>query len=95
MTCLVVRYEDMSDNTISISQLKMNPAAAIAQAMDYPLEVLNKGKSQAYLVGKKMFDKIVEYMEDIEDNRAIADAIKSGELEQATDYEEFAKTLGL
>ena len=84
----------MSDNTISISQLKMNPAAAIAQAVDYPLEVLNKGKSQAYLVGKRMFDNIVEYLEDKEDNRAIEDAIKSGDLEKGTDFEEFVKTLG-
>lgn len=84
----------MSDNTISISQLKMNPAAAIAQAVDYPLEVLSKGKSQAYLIGKKMFENIVEYLEDIEDNRAIEDAIKSGDLEKGTDFEEFVKTLG-
>lgn len=84
----------MSDNTISISQLKMNPAAAIAQSMDYPLEVFSKGKSQAYLVGKKMFDSIVEYMEDIEDYRAIDEAIKTGEINQATDFEEFVKTLG-
>jgi antitoxin StbD len=85
----------MSDNTISISQLKMNPAAAIAQAVDYPLEVISRGRSQAYLVSKKLFESIVEYLEDIEDNKSIAAAKKSGELKQATDYEEFAKTLGL
>lgn len=84
----------MSDNTISISQLKMNPAVAIAQASDYPLEVLNKGKSQAYLVSKKLFENIVEYLEDLEDNRAIDDAIKSGDLEKGTDFDEFVKTLG-
>lgn len=82
------------NNTISISDLKANPAAAIAQAVDYPLEVLSKGKSQAYLVGKKMFEKIVEYMEDIEDYRAIDDAVKSGDINKTTNFNEFVKTLG-
>jgi|GEM_PF-1095273 len=82
-------------NSITISQLKMNPMAAINMADDYPLEVFNRGTSKAYLVGKKLFDQIVEWMEDMEDKRAIDYALKSGELDEAEDFEEFAAKLGI
>lgn len=84
----------MSDNTISISQLKMNPAAAIAQAVDYPLEVISRGKSQAYLVGKQLFEKIMDYMEDQEDIATVK-SIKPEEYKEARDFEEFARELGI
>jgi len=84
----------MNDNTISISQLKMNPSAAIAQAMDYPLEVISRGKSQAYLVGKQLFEKIMDYMEDQEDIATVK-SIKPEEYKEARDFEEFARELGI
>ncbi|MFH2019228.1 MAG: type II toxin-antitoxin system Phd/YefM family antitoxin [bacterium] len=82
-------------NSISISQLKMNPSAAIELASDYPLEVMSRGKSKAYLVGNKLFEKMVEFMEDVEDRKMVDEAIKSGELGKGRDFEEFAKELGL
>lgn len=94
MTCSVVTYCHMSDNTISISQLKMNPAAAIAQSINFPLEVESRGKTQAYLVGKKLFEKIIEYMEDQEDIATVK-SIKPEEYKQAGDFEEFARELGI
>lgn len=63
--------------SISISQLKTNPAAAIDQAIDYPLAVLSRSKVKAYLVGKDLFEKIVEFLEDWEDRRAIKSIKKS------------------
>lgn len=84
----------MSDNTISISQLKMNPAAAIAQSISYPLQVASRGKTQAYLVGRKLFEKIVEYMEDQEDIKTIK-SIKPEEYKEARNFEEFARELGI
>lgn len=84
----------MNSNTISISDLKMNPAAAIAQASDYPLEVLSKGKSQAYLVGKALFERIIEHLEDQEDITAIK-SIKTEEYKEARDFEEIASELGI
>ena len=82
-------------DSISISQLKMNPSAAISMADDYPLEVMSRGKSKAYLVGKRLFDRIVEYMEDLEDKKLVDEVIKNGELGTGTDFEEFAKELGI
>ncbi|MBU1322460.1 type II toxin-antitoxin system Phd/YefM family antitoxin, partial [Patescibacteria group bacterium] len=45
--------------TISVSELKANPAAAINQALDYPLAVLSRSKVKAYLVGKDLFEKLL------------------------------------
>ncbi|MFH2085935.1 MAG: prevent-host-death protein [bacterium] len=83
----------MDNNTISITQLKMNPAAAIAQASDYPLEVISRGKSQAYLVGKKLFENIVDYLEDQEDLKAVKD-LKS-EYPKGRPVEELMSELGI
>ncbi len=82
-------------NSVSISQLKMNPSAVIAAAQDYPVAVDNRNKTTGYVVGKKLFEKITEWMEDMEDRRAVEYAVKSGELDEATDFEEFAKELGI
>lgn len=82
-------------NTIAISQLKANPAAAILMADDYPLEVVSRGKSKAYLVGKKLFEQLIEYVEDVEDRRLVAEMKKNGELGKGRDFEEFAKELGI
>lgn len=84
----------MDTNTVSITELKTNPAAAIAQAADFPLSVANRGKTQAYLVGKKLFEKIIEYLEDQEDIATVK-SIKREEYAEARDFEEFARELGI
>ncbi|MCE7898246.1 MAG: prevent-host-death protein [bacterium] len=84
----------MSDNTISISELKINPAAAIAQATDYPLQVLSKGKGKAYLIGKQLFEKLIERLEDYDD-AALVKSIKPEEYKNARNFEEVARDLGL
>lgn len=77
--------------TISISQLKANPAAAISGAQDYPLAVQNRNTIKAYLVGKSLFEKLVVFLEDVEDKKAI----KSIDLDDKRDFEEFASDLGV
>lgn len=85
----------MDSNTISISALKTNPAMAIAQAVDYPLEVISRGKSQGYLVSKQLFEALIERLENAQDKKTVELAIKNGDLEKASDFEEFAKELGI
>lgn len=82
-------------NSISISQLKMNPSAVFAAAQDYPVAVDNRNKTTGYVVGKKLFEKMVEFMEDVEDRKMVDEMIKNGELGKGRDFEEFAKELGL
>lgn len=77
--------------TASITQLKMNPMAVIASAEDYPVQMQNRSKTVGYFVGKDLFEKMVEYLEDIEDSKVI----EKTDFTKGTDFEEFAKELGI
>lgn len=81
-------------STISISDLKANPAAAILQSQDYPLAVQNRNDTEAYLVGKNLFEKIVIYLEDMEDKKAI-ESLKKSDYQNAVPLDDLAKELGL
>jgi len=77
--------------TISISQLKTNPSSVIAQAADYPVVIENRNKTQAYLVGKALFEKIIALLEEKED---IA-AVKNTDFSKGRNFDEVAKELGV
>lgn len=77
--------------TASISDLKTKPASIIAQAADYPVAIQNRGKTKAYLVDKEIFDKMVAYLEDEVD----AKAVRETDFSKGRDFEEVARELGL
>ena len=78
-------------NTISISQLKINPSSALAQAADYPIAIENRNKVQGYVVGKALFEKIIAFLEDKEDGVAI----KNTDFSKGRNFENVAQELGL
>ncbi|MEI6690423.1 MAG: antitoxin [bacterium] len=78
-------------NSISITELKTNPAAAFFAADDYPVPVMSRNSVRGYVVGKDLFEKMLLWMEDKMD----ADAIKNADFSTKTDFEEFAKELGV
>lgn len=78
-------------NTTTISQLKVNPSAIIAQAADYPVAVENRNEVTAYLVGKSLFERLLAYLEDRIDRAAVAGA----DFSKAKDFETVAKSLGI
>lgn len=78
-------------NTISISQLKMNPSAVIAQATDYPVAVENRSTVTAYVVGKRLFEKLTGYLEDKLDIAAVVKA----DFSKGKDFEVVAHNLGI
>ena len=77
--------------SISISQLKSSPSLAIADAQDYPVAIQNRNNTKAYLVGKSLFEKMIVYLEDAEDKKAL----KNIDLNDKRDFEDFASELGL
>jgi len=77
--------------TISISQLKVNPSSAIALAADYPVAVENRDKVTAYLLGKDLFERLLEYLEDVEDRTII----RKTDFSKGEDFEKVVKDLGL
>lgn len=77
--------------TISISQLKANPAAVIASSEDYPVAIQKRNKTKAYVVGGDLFEKMVRYLEDVVDRRAVREA----DYGKGRDFEEVAAELGI
>ncbi|OGB84933.1 hypothetical protein A2994_01250 [candidate division Kazan bacterium RIFCSPLOWO2_01_FULL_48_13] len=77
--------------SLSISQLKVNPAKAILASGDYPVAIENRGEVEAYLVGKDLFERLERYVEDFIDKRAV----ESADFSTAEDFEEVAKKLGI
>lgn len=77
--------------TISISQLKVNPMAVMLSAQDFPVKVKNRDKTAGYFLGKELFEKMIEYLEDIED----AKVIEKTDYSKGTSFEDVAKELGI
>lgn len=50
--------------SISISDFKKNPSAAIAAADSFPVAILNHNKPSAYLVPAAAWAELVERLED-------------------------------
>jgi PHD/YefM family antitoxin component YafN of YafNO toxin-antitoxin module len=77
--------------SISISQLKVNPSKAISSADDYPVAIEKHNKVAAYLLGKDLFNDFIEYIENKVDTKSVKDT----DFSKGTDFEEFAKELGI
>jgi PHD/YefM family antitoxin component YafN of YafNO toxin-antitoxin module len=77
--------------SVSLSQLKMNPAKVILAASDYPVAIENRSKVQAYMIGKELFERLEKYLEDFTDDLAV----KSTDFSKGRDFEEVAKKLGI
>lgn len=75
----------------SISDLKTNPASIISASLDYPVKIQKRSKTQAYLVGKDLFDLMVAQLEDAIDRQAIAET----DFSEGEDFEKVAKELGI
>lgn len=75
----------------SISDLKANPASIIFESLDYPIAIQRRNKTQAYLVGKDIFEKLVAQMEDAIDRQAIAET----DFSKGEEFEKVAKELGI
>lgn len=52
--------------SISISELKKNPTAAIEAAEGFPVAILNRNTPSAYLIPAKAWEELVDRLEDIE-----------------------------
>lgn len=77
--------------TTTISQLKMNPSAVIAQATDYPVAVASRNRVTAYVVGKRLFERLTASLEDRLDGAAVAKA----DFSTGKDFETVARDLGI
>lgn len=54
----------LSNFTASISELKKSPSALLKSAGDEPIAILNHNVPSAYLVSSKMFERMVDIVDD-------------------------------
>jgi antitoxin StbD len=57
----------MADLTVSVTELKRNFASILAQADDSPVAVLNHNRPEAYLISAAHYERLLAYLEDLED----------------------------
>jgi antitoxin StbD len=56
----------LADNSVSISELKKNPMAAVSSGEGFPVAVLNHNKPAFYCVPADAWESIFDQLEDIE-----------------------------
>lgn len=61
----------LSHHSVSVTDLKRNYAAILAQADDEPVAVLNHNRPEAYLVPAPYFERMLQHLEDLEDAKLV------------------------
>ncbi len=56
----------LADVTTSISELKKNPMAVVAQGEGFPVAVLNRNKPAFYCVPAEAYEALMDKLEDVE-----------------------------
>jgi antitoxin StbD len=56
----------LADATISVSELKKNPMAAVASAEGFPIAVLNRNQPAFYCVPANAYEALMDKLEDME-----------------------------
>lgn len=59
-------HQVLADYSVSISELKKNPSALLAQASGSPIAVLNHNKPAAYLIPADTYEALMDMVEDYE-----------------------------
>ena len=57
--------------TVSVTELKRNFAAIIKQADESPVAILNHNRPEAYLLPAAHYERLMAYLEDLEDARMV------------------------
>jgi antitoxin StbD len=63
----------LADTVVSISDLKKNPMAAVAQGEGFPVAVLNRNRPEFYCIPSASYEALLDRIEDLE-LHALADS---------------------
>lgn len=78
-------YQILAENATSISELKKNPMAVLAQAGGMPIAVLNRNQPAFYCIPAKMYEHLMEKLDDIELAKLVKERQDSEEIELSLD----------
>lgn len=74
-----------SNKTASVTELKRNFAEIIQQADDSPVAILNHNRPEAYLLPAAHYERLLAYLEDLEDAKVVQERIGGPFVEVALD----------
>ncbi len=60
-----------TNKTVSVTELKRNFADIIKQADECPVAILNHNRPEAYLLPAAHYERLMAYVEDLEDAKLI------------------------
>ena len=63
----------LTNMTVSVTELKRNFASIIKQADENPVAILNHNRPEAYLLPAAHYERLMAYLEDLEDARMVQD----------------------
>jgi antitoxin StbD len=61
----------LTNMTVSVTELKRNFANIIKQADEHPVAVLNHNRPEAYLLPAAHYERLMAYLEDLEDAQLV------------------------
>ncbi|APW47557.1 type II toxin-antitoxin system Phd/YefM family antitoxin [Rhodoferax antarcticus] len=61
----------LSHFTVSVTELKRNYADILRRADDAPVAVLNHNRPEAYLLPASHYERLMAYLEDLEDAKLV------------------------
>lgn len=61
----------LSHFAVSVTELKRNYAEILKQADDAPVAVLNHNRPEAYLLPARHYERLMAYLEDLEDAKQV------------------------
>lgn len=78
-------------NSITISQLKVNPSKVISDSFGSPISVMRRNKVEAYVLGKDLYHQMVSFIENSIDQQSVRET----DFTKGISIEEVAKELGI
>ena len=61
----------LANRSVSVTELKRNFSEIMSQADDGAIAVLNHNRPEAYLLPARMYERLMAYLEDLEDIKLI------------------------
>ena len=75
---ITMAHHILAETTASVSELKRNPMATVAAGEGFPVAILNRNEPAFYCVPAKVYEELMNRLDDIELNALVDARLKDG-----------------
>jgi len=75
---ITMAHHILAETTASVSELKRNPMATVAAGEGFPVAILNRNEPAFYCVPAKVYEELMNRLEDIDLNALVDARLKDG-----------------